>query len=173
MSGQGNDVCEISPVHQRRNARIAPVNEAQGTALLVGHGLMNSSRLLERLAAHRWNYHSVFCYRDALTHLNTSHFALLLSEFHLPDGSARRLIPWLEGSQTTAYFSVQTGSVTWWLPALDRGRGCFGTPALRPGEFGRRLEESLHELVGLEERCAFSSVELMDSPSMSIRLGVR
>jgi len=126
------------------------VNQVQAAALLVGQGLTSSSRLHQMLVAHRWKCQSASSFAEAHALLNTGCFALLLSEFYLPDGSAHRLIPWLEGSQTTAYFSIQTGRVTWWLPALDRGQPCFGEAALRPGEFGRRLEERLEQLLHFE-----------------------
>lgn len=108
-------------------------------ALLVGKGLMNSSKLIEKLHSQGWECQFASSYEEAHACLNARHFALVLSEFHLPDGSAHRLIPWLEGSHATAFFSLSTGLVTWWLPALEHGVVCFGAPALRPEEFGRRL----------------------------------
>ncbi len=141
---------------------------SRATALLVGRGLVNSSKLVERLVARRWNCESACSYGEALALLNTGCIALLLSEFHLPDGSAHRLIPWLEGSETTAYFSIQTGSVTWWLPALDRGRACFGAAALRPGEFGRWLEETLQERLCSGEQNSLAKVQPIDSSTYSI-----
>ena len=134
------------------------MNGVRAAALLVGRGLMNSSRLIERFRAQEWECHFAESYREAQPHLNTARFALLLSEFYLPDGSAYRLIPWLEGSHTTVYFSLQTGTATWWLPAMDRGQLCFGTAALRGAEFGKRLGERLEEAIRLVDR-DFSAVE--------------
>lgn len=111
--------------------------------LLIGKGMINSSRLIETLVAHGWECEFATSYAEAHACLNTTRFALVLGEFHLPDGNASRIIPWLEGSRTTAFFSLSTGIVTWWLPALERGNICFGSCALRPGEFGQRLGESL------------------------------
>ena len=67
--------------------------DGRGMALLVGRGLMNSSRLVETLNAHKWKCQFAASYMEAHSHLNTSRFALLLSELYLPDGSASRLIP--------------------------------------------------------------------------------
>lgn len=144
--------------------------DSPGVALLVGRGLMNSPRLVETLIAHQWKCQFAASYREAHSHLNTSRFALLLSELYLPDGNASRLIPWLEGSQTTMFFSLATGVVTWWLPAVDHGTACFGTAALRAAEFGRRLEESLKEMLRPAERDSFAAVQPIDSLRASIRL---
>ena len=144
------------------------MNEGRTSALLVGRGLMNSPRLIKKLHAQQWKCHFAGSYQEAHAHLNAGCFELLLSEFHLPDGSASRLIPWLEGSQTTVYFSIQTGTVTWWLPAVDHGLPCFGAAALRAEEFGWRLEESLQEMIWPAERDSFASAQAIDSFRTSV-----
>lgn len=128
------------------------MNGVRAAALLVGRGLMNSPKLIEKFGAQEWECHFAESYREAHQHLNTASFALLLSEFYLPDGSAYRLIPCLEGSLITVYFSLQTGATTWWLPAIDRGQLCFGAAALRGAEFGKSLGERLEEAIRLVER---------------------
>jgi len=112
-------------------------------ALLIGKGMINSSKLIETLIAHEWECEFAMSYSAANACLSTTRFNLILAEFHLPDGSASRMIPQLEGSRTTAFFSLSTGIVTWWLPALERGSICFGSGALRPAEFAEKLSESL------------------------------
>lgn len=112
-------------------------------ALLIGKGIINSSKLIATLVTHDWEWDFATSYAEALAFLNTARFALVLGEFHLPDGNISRILPWLEGSETTAFFSLSTGIVTWWLPALERGNICFGSGALRSGEFGQRLAEKL------------------------------
>lgn len=144
--------------------------DSRGVALLVGRGLMNSSRLVETFNAHQWKCQFAASYSEAHSHLDTNTFALLLSELYLPDGSASRLIPWLEGSQTTMFFSLSAGVVAWWLPAVDHGKACFGTAALRAAEFGRRLEECLREILRPMERDSFAAVQAIDSLRMSIQL---
>jgi hypothetical protein len=143
--------------------------DSRRVALLVGRGLMNSSRLVETFHAHQWECLFAASYGEAHSHLNSSRFGLLLSELYLPDGSASRLIPWLEGSQTTMFFSLSTSVVTWWLPAVDHGKACFGAAALRAVEFGRRLEESLQEMLGPTERDSFAAVQPIDSVRVPIR----
>lgn len=80
--------------------------------------------------------------------LNLRQFDVVLCEIDLPDGRGYRLIPLLLESQSSLFFSLPVEDGCWWLPAIVRGRHCFGSRALRPDEFARELRQ----LLGLTTR---------------------
>jgi hypothetical protein len=115
--------------------------------LLVGRDLVSSSHLRERLQYWDCEFHLAATYAEALGLLNRCRFDLVLSETGLPDGRASRLIPWLLGAPTSLFLSFPVDGTCWWLPAVDHGRQCWGSHALRPSEFARVLDKLLYQLV--------------------------
>ncbi len=77
-----------------------------------------------------------------------SNYDVVLSEWGLPDGAALPLLTWLEETSSTLFFCLAVHDGCWWLPALDRGRRCWGDPALRPAEFTSALDRMVEELLG-------------------------
>jgi hypothetical protein len=52
----------------------------------------------------------------------------------------------LEGSGTTVFYFYAVEHGCWWLPALKRGRKCFGSPAFRGREFVVVLDEVMKQI---------------------------
>ncbi|MGH9860675.1 MAG: hypothetical protein ACRD5F_11685 [Candidatus Acidiferrales bacterium] len=69
-------------------------------------------------------------------------FDLVLSSMRLPDGSARLLIPLLIDSEASLFCAQAMNDGCWWLPAVYRGRNCWGMAnPMRSEEFAFLLEE--------------------------------
>lgn len=119
--------------------------------LLVGRRLALSGFLSERLSQLGCECVRAECYRDAVARLEETVFDFVLSEIHLPDSSATPLMARLEKSATTLYYCVGVHHGSWWLPAVERGRTCWGEPALRPSEFGPLLMRSIAEAAEREK----------------------
>ena len=114
--------------------------------LLVGHGPAGAGCLLERL--HHWGCECRFAsnIEEARALLGAHAFDLVLSEFHLEDGTAYPLIALAQVARTTLFFSQAVEDSCWWLPAVEQGRACLGRGAFRPNEFSRVLDELLREV---------------------------
>jgi hypothetical protein len=65
---------------------------------------------------------------------------VVLATTRLPDDSGFGLIKSLSGLAITAFLCVPVEYGCFWLPAIDRGRICLGSPALRPAEFARVIK---------------------------------
>lgn len=75
-------------------------------------------------------------------------FDLVLSSMRLPDGSARLLIPLLIDSEASLFCAQAMNDGCWWLPAVYRGRNCWGMAnAMRSEEFAFLLEELTRQKV--------------------------
>ena len=66
---------------------------------------------------------------------------LVLSNTHLSDGTGFGLLMTLAGLPVTAFLCLPVENSCFWLPAIDGGQACLGSPALRPWEFASALEE--------------------------------
>jgi hypothetical protein len=71
---------------------------------------------------------------------------VVLSDMHLPDGTGIALLGLLAGLAVTAFLCLPVETSCFWLPALDAGKKCLGSPALRPAEFAHALEEMARTL---------------------------
>ncbi len=116
--------------------------------LVVGRAAASAGCLRERLQ--QWGCECQFAnsFHEARSLVGAQAFDLVLSEFHLEDGTAYPLIALARGSRTTVFFSQAVEDSCWWVPAVRRGRECLGANALRPQEFSRVLDEVLQELAG-------------------------
>lgn len=75
-------------------------------------------------------------------------FDLVLSSMRLPDGSARLLIPLLIDSEASLFCAQAMNDGCWWLPAVYRGRNCWGMAnPMRSEEFAFLLEELAQQKV--------------------------
>jgi hypothetical protein len=110
-------------------------------ALLVGQNFQSARSLTDRLK--RWGVRCHFaCSVRATSDLLISHsFDLVLSNTYLTNETGYGLLVALAGLPVTAFLFLQVENGCFWLPAIDRGKVCFGLPALRPSEFARALEE--------------------------------
>ena len=109
--------------------------------LLVGQSFQTRHGLTERLA--RWGFRCHFAGNMRATRemLRAVRVDVVLSDMHLPDGTGIALLGLLAGLAVTAFLCLPVETSCFWLPALDAGKKCLGSPALRPAEFARTLEE--------------------------------
>jgi|SRR5580658_2564180 hypothetical protein len=68
-------------------------------------------------------------------------FELVLSNYHLPDGTGFALIDRFQNLPVSLFLShpVEDGCI--WLPGILRGVMCWGSAALKPRAFGRLLAD--------------------------------
>src|SRR5208282_5392983 len=97
--------------------------------------------LTERLQ--RWGFRCHFArnMQTARELLNSMRVDVVLSDMHLSDGTGIALLGILAGLAVTAFLFLPVETSCFWLPAIDAGEKCLGSPALRPAEFARALEE--------------------------------
>jgi DNA-binding NtrC family response regulator len=109
--------------------------------LLVGQSFQTPHGLTERLQ--RWGFRCHFAgnMRTARELLSSMRVDVVLSDMHLPDGTGITLLGVLAGLAVTAFLCLPVETSCFWLPAIDAGKKCLGSPALRPAEFARTLEE--------------------------------
>jgi DNA-binding NtrC family response regulator len=109
--------------------------------LLVGQSFQTRHGLTERLV--RWGFRCHFAgnMRAARETLREVHVDVVLSHMRLPDGTGLALLGVLAGLAVTAFLCLPVETSCFWLPAIDAGKKCLGSPALRPAEFARALEE--------------------------------
>ena len=109
--------------------------------LLVGQDFHNAQALTERLRQWGFRCHFVSNLREASDLLSSRPVDLVLSNTHLPDGTGFGLVGALAGLPVTAFLCLPVENSCFWLPAIDEGKECLGSPALRPSEFAKALEE--------------------------------
>jgi CheY-like chemotaxis protein len=114
--------------------------------LLVGESFQEASGLSDRLR--QWGFHCLFAANmlAACQLLRSVRVDVVLSDLHLSDGTGFRLLAILAGLPVTAFLCLPVETSCFWLPAIDAGRACLGSPALRPSEFANALEEMSRSL---------------------------
>ena len=117
--------------------------------LLVGQSFHNAYALTDRLR--RWGFqcHFVSNLREASDLLSSRSVGLVLSNTHLPDGNGFGLVGVLAGLPVTAFLCLPVENSCFWLPAIDDGKDCLGSPALRPSEFASALDKMASRLTAL------------------------
>jgi hypothetical protein len=114
--------------------------------LLIGETTNDSSYLAKRLEERGCHCSFTKSYQESASLLRQDGFDLVLSPARLRDCGGASLIDQLSGSGATLFYYHAVERGCWWLPALRRGRECFGSPALRPSEFVTVLDELIKEL---------------------------
>jgi CheY-like chemotaxis protein len=109
--------------------------------LLVGQTFHSALPLTERLQRLGFQCHFVKDMRAACDLLSSQAVDLVLSKTHLSDGTGFGLMAALMGLPVTAFLCLPVEDSCFWLPAIDGGKECLGSPALRPPEFASLLEE--------------------------------
>jgi hypothetical protein len=109
--------------------------------LLVGQSFQTAHGLTERLQ--RWGFRCHFAgnMRTARELLGSMRVDVVLSDMHLSDGTGIALLGLLADLAVTVFLCLPVETSCFWLPAIDTGEKCLGSPALRPAEFARTLEE--------------------------------
>jgi hypothetical protein len=83
---------------------------------------------------------------DAAGLIRSNHFALVISLLPIDEGDP--LLFELGGSQCTVFSYQPCGGDNCWLPIMNRGTECFGTPALRPSDFINLVHKLMTEVDG-------------------------
>jgi hypothetical protein len=109
--------------------------------LLVGQIFHGALPLTERLGRLGFQCHFVKDMRAACDLLSSRPVDLVLSKTLLSDGTGFGLMVALTGLPVTAFLCLPVEDSCFWLPAIDGGKECLGSPALRPREFAILLEE--------------------------------
>jgi len=114
--------------------------------LLVGQSFHSAQSLADWLRRRGCQCHFADNMREASDLLNSRPIDLVLSNTHLSDGSGFRLLMILAGLPVTAFLCLPVENSCFWLPAIDGGQACLGSPALRPREFASALQEIVRHL---------------------------
>lgn len=109
--------------------------------LLVGQSFQRAWALTDRLRQWGFRCHLANNVREASELLSSRSVNLVLSNTHLSDGTGFGLLVALAGLPVTAFLCLPVENSCFWLPAIDAGKACLGSPALRPSEFARVLDE--------------------------------
>jgi hypothetical protein len=109
--------------------------------LLVGQSFHSAQALEDWLKQRGFRCHFARNMREASDLLNSCPVDLVLSNTYLPDGSGFRLLMALSGLPVTAFLCLPVENSCFWLPAIDGGQNCLGSPALRPRDFASALQE--------------------------------
>jgi hypothetical protein len=83
--------------------------------------------------------------REALQIVNDGQFDLVLSEFMLSDGTAYELMPSLQDTAATMFFSNAVEDGCWWMNAILKGQDRSHVPGMRPREFRVLLDKILFD----------------------------
>ena len=116
--------------------------------LLIGENAQGSSHLASRLEKRGCECRLATSSEEVFLMLRDHAFDLILGATSLRDGTLHSIMDLLEGSDTNLFYSYAVEDGCWWLPALRWGEKCFGSPALRPNEFVRLLDETIKEIQG-------------------------
>jgi hypothetical protein len=115
-------------------------------ALLIGSNPRSDSPLSRRLGKQGCDCWFAPSRQKACDLIETHGFDLVLGPTRLDGSSLHPLIRRLDGSDSTLFYFQSVEDGCWWLPALLRGRNCFGAPALRPRQFVTVLDEVIEEI---------------------------
>ena len=73
-------------------------------------------------------------------------FDIVLSNTRVHGESIDWLVRLLSGSRANFFYSLRVEESYWWLPVLRLGKDCLGTPAVRPNEFIRVLDQLIKQI---------------------------
>jgi hypothetical protein len=114
--------------------------------LLITGSPMGLSFLIARLKNSGCEIDFARSCKEANGFVRNRRFDLVLSDFRLSDGSPVPLADLLIGSSTTLLYSYPVEIGCWWLPAVKKGKSCWGSLAMRPSEFIGFLDDILKEV---------------------------
>jgi hypothetical protein len=70
-------------------------------------------------------------------------YTVLLLDSTVPADQRRKLAAALGGSSVSIFYTFPVENGCWWLPALQFGKDCHGSPAFRRREFQVEIERIL------------------------------
>jgi hypothetical protein len=109
--------------------------------LLIGQNFHTAQTFTERLHRLKFRCHFATHARAAREFLAARSVNLVLSNTHLADGTGYRVLMTLAQLPVSAFLCFPVENSCIWLPTLDSGKDCLGSPALRPSEFAKALNE--------------------------------
>jgi hypothetical protein len=115
-------------------------------ALLVGENPQDSSVLVKRLQKRGFQCEFAWSSQQALSLARVCDFDLVLSPIRLRDISLFPLMDACAGSTVTLFYFQAVEDGCWWLPAIRRGKCCWGSSAFRRSEFVSALDAAIDEL---------------------------
>jgi CheY-like chemotaxis protein len=115
-------------------------------ALVVGENPQDSSLLVKRLQKRGFQCEFASSSQQALSLARVYDFDLALSPISLRDISLFPLMDACAGSTVTLFYFQTVEDGCWWLPAIRRGKCCWGSSAFRPAEFVSALDAAIDEL---------------------------
>jgi hypothetical protein len=115
-------------------------------ALFVGEYSRGSSYLVRGLQQKGFECHFASTAQTALSLVQAHNFDLVLCPIRLRGTSLYFLLDLLDGGIATLYYFYPVEDDCWWLPAVRRGKRCWGTSALRPSEFVLALDAAIDEV---------------------------
>jgi hypothetical protein len=124
------------------DASVARIPEA----LFIGEHCQGSFYLVSRLQQKGFQCHFASTAQTALSLVQGHNFDLVLCPIRLRETSLYFLLDLLDGGIATLYYFYPVEDDCWWLPAVRRGKRCWGTSALRPSEFVLALDAAIDEV---------------------------
>jgi hypothetical protein len=135
-------------------------------ALLVGRRSVWSSSLLALFQGMRCEPLFAGSSDEAAQLARTGEYDVVLSEVQV-SGPANALASVLLGCRTCLYYVFPVERGCWWLPVVRHGKNIYGSPALRPAEFGAELRKLLREAVPMTQFGAVVSIKVANSDEAS------
>ena len=114
--------------------------------LLITENPMGMSFLAARLKKWACEIHFASSRKIANVLVSKQRFDLVLSEFGLWNESSNPLAALLIESDTSLVYSYPVETGCWWLPAVIKGKSCWGSLAMQPSAFIDFLDNFLKEM---------------------------
>lgn len=111
----------------------------QAGVLFVGEYPALSASMTRMLTSMGCEIRYARCCEEALGALQQRRFPVVLSKANLTDGSARKLIPAMQTSESWLFLSFPVEDGCWWIPVMQKGQLCMDAVALHSREFSQSL----------------------------------
>lgn len=115
-------------------------------ALLVGENSHAPSIIANCLKERGFQCEYARSGQQALSLARIHDFELVLSRVRLGATSLLSLMDMFVGSAVTLFYFQGVENGCWWLPAIQRGKQCFGSSAYRSDEFVPAPEAAIGEV---------------------------
>jgi hypothetical protein len=122
------------------------MKEGEIRVLLVGESTRSFQHLAQRLERRHCRCRTATSYNEAKQMIGEEVPDIVLSTVPPHQVGISALAGMLTGTEASFFHAHPVEDSCWWLPALRRGEPCFGTPALRPGQFTSVLDRLVEEI---------------------------